>query len=175
MKYFILLVLKKVRALYSFDGENDDELSLKKGDVVDVVEIIDEGWWIGLCQGKSGMFPSNYVEAIEENQLPPPSYNDIPVTERKSTSSNNNLASEHNTLEKKSSQGSINNVVAASAGAPLTKVPSQTKFSYGVPASGTIGLANTAINNPNITSNVTKPVIGKNSREVQESANYSKL
>jgi myosin heavy subunit len=57
-------VIKRVKALYSFNGESADELTLAKGDVVLVTEIIDEGWWIGNCNEKSGMFPSNYVEEV---------------------------------------------------------------------------------------------------------------
>ncbi|KAF9138818.1 hypothetical protein BGX30_008725 [Mortierella sp. GBA39] len=66
---------KHVRALYNFDATAEGELSLRKGDVVRIIEEIDEGWWEGELVDASGgrhegMFPSNYVEEIEQPQLP---------------------------------------------------------------------------------------------------------
>ncbi|KAG9061686.1 hypothetical protein KI688_007267 [Linnemannia hyalina] len=66
---------KQVRALYNFDATAEGELSLRKGDVVRIIEEIDEGWWEGELVDASGgrcegMFPSNYVEEIEQPQLP---------------------------------------------------------------------------------------------------------
>ena len=52
---------------YDFIAENDNEMSLKKGDIIKVTKCIDEGWWVGICKDRSGMFPSNYVKIIEEN------------------------------------------------------------------------------------------------------------
>lgn len=57
-----------VRANYNFVAEGEKELSLKKGDIIKVEKRIDEGWWIGTCHGKSGMFPSNYVSIIRGNE-----------------------------------------------------------------------------------------------------------
>lgn len=36
------------------------------GDIIDVTQEIDEGWWVGKIQGTSrtGMFPSNYTEYV---------------------------------------------------------------------------------------------------------------
>lgn len=55
-----------VKADYNFIAEGQNEMSLKKGDVVRVTKKIDEGWWIGTCNGKSGMFPSNYVSSMSD-------------------------------------------------------------------------------------------------------------
>ena len=41
----------------------DDELTFKEGDTITNIEIIDEGWWRGSCNGAYGLFPANYVEA----------------------------------------------------------------------------------------------------------------
>lgn len=65
---------KQVRVLYNFDATAEGELSLRKGDIVRIIEEIDEGWWEGELVDPSGarhegMFPSNYVEEIEQ---PPP-------------------------------------------------------------------------------------------------------
>ncbi|OUC41748.1 SH3 domain protein [Trichinella nativa] len=50
-----------VRAKHNFNGRNNDELCFKKGDVIVVTQILDEGWWEGTLNDKTGWFPSNYV------------------------------------------------------------------------------------------------------------------
>lgn len=44
--------------------EGDDEISFDPDDIIENIELVDEGWWIGECHGKRGLFPSNYVEEI---------------------------------------------------------------------------------------------------------------
>ena len=39
-----------------------DELTFKEGEQITGIEIIDEGWWHGWCNGAYGMFPANYVQ-----------------------------------------------------------------------------------------------------------------
>ncbi|KNC96962.1 uncharacterized protein SPPG_07783 [Spizellomyces punctatus DAOM BR117] len=67
---------KQVRVLFDFDAEGPDELTLRKGDIINVVCEIDEGWWEGELSdgsGTVGMFPSNYVEVLTNNlpSMPP--------------------------------------------------------------------------------------------------------
>ncbi|CAL1298380.1 unnamed protein product, partial [Larinioides sclopetarius] len=54
------------RALYAYKPQNDDELELKEGDTVYVMEKCDDGWYVGtsLRTGLFGTFPGNYVERI---------------------------------------------------------------------------------------------------------------
>ncbi|XP_050528412.1 rho guanine nucleotide exchange factor 7 [Daktulosphaira vitifoliae] len=66
-----------VQAVYSFKGKNNDELCLKKGDIVTVTQKVDGGWWEGTLNEKTGWFPSNYVreylpqgENIIDNNVP---------------------------------------------------------------------------------------------------------
>lgn len=40
----------------------EDEISFDPGDVITDIEEVDEGWWMGTCNGSRGLFPSNYVE-----------------------------------------------------------------------------------------------------------------
>lgn len=35
------------QALYSYTPQNDDELELRDGDIVDVMEKCDDGWFVG--------------------------------------------------------------------------------------------------------------------------------
>jgi len=54
----------KFRALYPYGGQHDDELSFEAGDVISLLSKDEEAWWKGELNGKSGVFPSNYVEEI---------------------------------------------------------------------------------------------------------------
>lgn len=61
-------VLMMAKANYNFTAESENEVSLKKGEIIKVTKRIDEGWWVGTCNGQSGMFPSNYVSIIEDER-----------------------------------------------------------------------------------------------------------
>ena len=52
---------RMVRALFDFDGEEDDELSFKEGDMITFLAKIDENWSNGSFRGKVGIFPKTYV------------------------------------------------------------------------------------------------------------------
>uniref|UniRef100_A0A8C6PGJ6 Osteoclast-stimulating factor 1 n=1 Tax=Nothobranchius furzeri TaxID=105023 RepID=A0A8C6PGJ6_NOTFU len=56
---------RRCKVLFDYQPFNEDELELKVGDVVDIVEEVEEGWWSGSLKGKSGLFPSNFVEELE--------------------------------------------------------------------------------------------------------------
>ena len=51
-----------VKALYDHDAEADDELTFKEGDIVEVLETGDGGWWSGRCNGAIGDFPVDFVD-----------------------------------------------------------------------------------------------------------------
>ncbi|NXJ62309.1 SH319 protein, partial [Rostratula benghalensis] len=55
----------KAKALYDFHGENEDELSFKAGDTITELESVDEDWMSGEIQGKSGIFPKNFVQVLK--------------------------------------------------------------------------------------------------------------
>ncbi|CAE6488542.1 unnamed protein product [Rhizoctonia solani] len=59
---------KLVKALYSYEAQGDDELSLKEGTTYELTpngENAGDGWWEGVdSSGKKGIFPSNYVERV---------------------------------------------------------------------------------------------------------------
>ena len=61
---------KKARVIFQYDPEQPDELALEVGDIIDILEDGDDGWWKGKLRGNSGMFPSNFVELIKEEPKP---------------------------------------------------------------------------------------------------------
>lgn len=59
-------------ATYDYEGNGDDELSLRRGEIVEVLSKDskisgDEGWWTGKIGARVGIFPANFV--AEENEL----------------------------------------------------------------------------------------------------------
>ncbi|MGH0146455.1 UNVERIFIED_CONTAM: hypothetical protein FKN15_008287 [Acipenser sinensis] len=56
---------RQCRVVFEYLPQNEDELELKVGDMVDINEEVEEGWWSGTMHGKSGLFPSNFVKEIE--------------------------------------------------------------------------------------------------------------
>ncbi|KAL1006533.1 hypothetical protein UPYG_G00073510 [Umbra pygmaea] len=56
--------LRRCKASFSYVPQNDDELELKIGDVIEVLEEVEEGWWKGTLNGKTGMFPSNFIKEL---------------------------------------------------------------------------------------------------------------
>ncbi|XP_051737898.1 SH3 domain-containing kinase-binding protein 1 isoform X6 [Ctenopharyngodon idella] len=55
---------KRCKAAFSYTPQNDDELELKIGDVIEVLGEVEEGWWEGTLNGKTGMFPSNFTKEL---------------------------------------------------------------------------------------------------------------
>jgi signal transducing adaptor molecule len=61
------------KALFDFNPSEDGELLLRKGDTIQVYDNTSfNDWWMGACNGKSGIFPANYVEKstlVDDSQL----------------------------------------------------------------------------------------------------------
>ncbi|XP_061463504.1 CD2-associated protein isoform X1 [Rhineura floridana] len=56
---------QQCKVLFEYIPQNEDELELKLGDVIDINEEVEEGWWSGTLNGKLGLFPSNFVKELE--------------------------------------------------------------------------------------------------------------
>ncbi|XP_033001465.1 CD2-associated protein isoform X4 [Lacerta agilis] len=56
---------RQCKVLFEYIPQNEDELELKLGDIIDVNEEVEEGWWSGTLNGKLGLFPSNFVKELE--------------------------------------------------------------------------------------------------------------
>ncbi|XP_036799733.1 SH3 domain-containing kinase-binding protein 1 isoform X2 [Oncorhynchus mykiss] len=61
---------RRCKASFSYVPQNEDELELKIGDVIHILGEVEEGWWQGSLNGKTGMFPSNFTIELEDT---PPS------------------------------------------------------------------------------------------------------
>ena len=57
--------IAKVRANMDLTAQLDDELSFVTGDIISVVQIIDEDFCLGECGGQRGQFPVAFVDVIE--------------------------------------------------------------------------------------------------------------
>ncbi|CAA9998278.1 unnamed protein product [Nesidiocoris tenuis] len=57
-----------VQAMYSFKGQNNDELCFKKGDIITVTQAEEGGWWEGTFCDVTGWFPSNYVKEYKPGE-----------------------------------------------------------------------------------------------------------
>ncbi|CAH1154321.1 unnamed protein product [Phaedon cochleariae] len=56
--------------LYNFKSRHQDELDLKAGYKVTVIDTSDSDWWKGKCLGKVGFFPSKYVSKLSSGEKP---------------------------------------------------------------------------------------------------------
>ncbi|KAI8580407.1 hypothetical protein K450DRAFT_236892 [Umbelopsis ramanniana AG] len=60
---------QRYKAHHTYEAQRDDELTLMKGDIVNVTDLSDPDWWVGeTANGKSGYFPSNFVDPVSDSQ-----------------------------------------------------------------------------------------------------------
>jgi len=73
-------------AIYDYAAAFDDELSLKFGQSIEIVSRDsaisgDDGWWVGKCGNKIGVFPRNYIAPLTKQLIQflqsNPSYNEL--------------------------------------------------------------------------------------------------
>lgn len=84
------------RAMFDLEPENEDELPLRVGDVILLLnkETVDEGWWEGEVNGRRGLFPDNFVMLLThvepgiKTKVPPRSKDVATKTEKKVLQSN---------------------------------------------------------------------------------------
>ncbi|XP_034061275.1 abl interactor 2b isoform X26 [Gymnodraco acuticeps] len=55
---------EKVVAIYDYARDKEDELSFQEGSIIYVIKKNDDGWYEGVMNGTTGLFPGNYVESI---------------------------------------------------------------------------------------------------------------
>ncbi|XP_063741783.1 abl interactor 1-like isoform X3 [Eleginops maclovinus] len=58
------IYLEKVVAIYDYSKDKEDELSFMEGAIIYIIKKNDDGWFEGVANGVTGLFPGNYVESI---------------------------------------------------------------------------------------------------------------
>lgn len=59
---------KTVVVQFDFMATSPMEMPLEAGDIIEVIEKRDDGWWRGRCDGKEGFFPSHFVVELDANE-----------------------------------------------------------------------------------------------------------
>lgn len=59
-------VKEQCLVLFPYQAQNEDELTLEEGQIVQVIskEVEDKGWWKGEVDGRTGVFPDNFVKLV---------------------------------------------------------------------------------------------------------------
>ncbi|XP_063954122.1 SH3 domain-containing kinase-binding protein 1-like isoform X4 [Lytechinus pictus] len=57
----------RAKVTFSYSPQNEDELELIVNETVEVIDQPEEGWWEGVIKGKHGLFPSNFVTIVDED------------------------------------------------------------------------------------------------------------
>lgn len=58
-------VMGRCKALYDYDANMYDELTIRTGDIIQLHTKQPDGWWVGELNGTVGIFPATYVEEID--------------------------------------------------------------------------------------------------------------
>lgn len=61
------------RVLFDYEAQNEDELTIKTGETITIIskDNEDAGWWKGELNGRTALFPDNFVEIIVSSAPPP--------------------------------------------------------------------------------------------------------
>ncbi len=58
---------KRAVAQYDYEKAEENELQLREGETITNIDMVDDDWWMGRnSSGDTGLFPSNYVELVED-------------------------------------------------------------------------------------------------------------
>lgn len=53
---------------YDYEKAEENELELREGEYVTNIDMVDDDWWMGTnSRGESGLFPSNYVNLVDDD------------------------------------------------------------------------------------------------------------
>ncbi|KAF2146522.1 uncharacterized protein K452DRAFT_218628 [Aplosporella prunicola CBS 121167] len=71
---------KRAVAQYDYEKAEENELELHEGETIVNIDMVDEDWWMGQNErGEAGLFPSNYVELIEDAEAAAPPVSRAPA------------------------------------------------------------------------------------------------
>uniref|UniRef100_H2MGE4 SH3-domain kinase binding protein 1 n=1 Tax=Oryzias latipes TaxID=8090 RepID=H2MGE4_ORYLA len=101
---------RRCKAAFSYAPQHEDELELRVGDVIEIITEVEEGWWEGVLNGKTGMFPSNFTREIAaESDMPladTPTSHDELRSQTSETTSKDSPGSESDGGDSRSETGS---------------------------------------------------------------------
>ncbi|XP_054478158.1 SH3 domain-containing protein 21 isoform X2 [Anoplopoma fimbria] len=55
---------RKCEVAFAYNPLNEDELLLVVGETIEMIKEIEDGWWMGVKNGRVGAFPANFVKEI---------------------------------------------------------------------------------------------------------------
>ncbi|KAM9353204.1 SH3 domain-containing protein 21 isoform 2-T2 [Symphorus nematophorus] len=55
---------RKCEVAFAYSPMNEDELQLEVGETIEIIKEIEDGWWMGVKNGRVGAFPSNFVKEV---------------------------------------------------------------------------------------------------------------
>lgn len=65
----------RCQVLYDYTPQNPDELEIHVGDIINIIEMCDDGWFCGILEKSDhkptmefGTFPGNYVQLLPEEE-----------------------------------------------------------------------------------------------------------
>lgn len=64
VKIFRCVCRPPVVAIYDYTADKEDELSFQEGAIIYVIKKNEDGWFEGVMNATTGLFPGNYVESI---------------------------------------------------------------------------------------------------------------
>ena len=62
---FIIFILAKAKALYTYTPSNTDELAFDEGDEITIIDTSEEEWWKTEREGVVFIVPAAYLEVVE--------------------------------------------------------------------------------------------------------------
>ena len=59
-----------MRAIAAFPANEDGDLELAEGDLIEILEHVDDAWLMGKKEnGQVGIFPSNFAESVDDQYV----------------------------------------------------------------------------------------------------------
>ncbi|NWU05920.1 STAC protein, partial [Cephalopterus ornatus] len=66
--YKSTLQLNTYVALYKFVPQENEDLEMRPGDMITLLEDSNEDWWKGRIDDRTGFFPANFVQRVQQNE-----------------------------------------------------------------------------------------------------------
>lgn len=119
--------LFQVKVAYAYTPVHEDELAINPNDIINVTRLVEEGWYEGVLDGKLGLFPSNYVTRLtEDNNIK----KDPPVKRKPASGLSALISKEINKSASPTSQQKIPSTPPLTATKPAVTTKARVLFEY---------------------------------------------